>query len=423
MEQSQTRTVSDSPIVIKTRKELIFLLSEAATLEHMIMCQYLFASFALKRETGEGITSEQLRSISDWDRTILTVAQQEMLHLCLVNNLLSSVGAGPFFGRPNFPVRSRYFPSRVRLALMPLDEVSLSYFLYLERPESISIENVPGFVREGLAINTEAVVPVGQEMATVGQLYRGIDSGFEYLADKYGENRLFIGSPIAQATREHFGWEELVTVKDQASARKAIETIVIEGEGARGDWKDSHFGHFVRILNEYKDLKQKDPQFEPSRPVVAAFSRPLGDPEAQVELIEDEFTAEVSDLFNASYQVLLQILSRFFLPVETTNDDLRTLSRSSIMLMLAVIKPLGNLLTALPVGHHRPGLTTGPVFEMYPMSYLLPRNTAAWTILNERLDELSFHSKELSARPKAAEALSEVAETLARLAELYHTPA
>ncbi len=31
----------ENPIVIEDREELIFILSEAAALEHMIMCQYL----------------------------------------------------------------------------------------------------------------------------------------------------------------------------------------------------------------------------------------------------------------------------------------------------------------------------------------------------------------------------------------------
>ena len=39
----------ENPIVIEDREELIFILSEAAALEHMIMCQYLYAAFSLER--------------------------------------------------------------------------------------------------------------------------------------------------------------------------------------------------------------------------------------------------------------------------------------------------------------------------------------------------------------------------------------
>jgi ferritin-like protein len=289
----------------------------------------------------------------------------------------------------------------------------------------MTIENVPGFVKEGLTVNPDAVVPVGQEFATVGQLYRGIERGLEYLVEKHGEERVFLGSSTGQATQEQFGWPELVAVKDLPSARKAIETIVTEGEGARGDWKNSHFGRFLGILNEYRDLKRSDTKFEPSRPVLAAFVRPLSDADANVELIDNRFTADVSDLFNGSYQVLLQMLSRFFLQVETTSEELQTLSRASVLMMLDVLRPLGNLLTTLPVGPHRPGLTAGPVFEMYPTSYLLPRSRAAWAILNERLVELRWHCSELSSTSQSSKILLAVADSLGQLAKQYEklTPA
>ncbi len=44
--------IQENPIVIKNREELIFVLSEAAMLEHMIMCEYLFAAFSLSRYPG-----------------------------------------------------------------------------------------------------------------------------------------------------------------------------------------------------------------------------------------------------------------------------------------------------------------------------------------------------------------------------------
>ncbi|MFL5700644.1 MAG: ferritin-like domain-containing protein, partial [Ktedonobacteraceae bacterium] len=97
----------ENPIVIEDREELIFILSEAAALEHMIMCQYLYAAFSLKRDVSEGITAEQLEAIKGWERVVSHVATQEMLHLALVSNLLSAIGASPFFSRPNFPQKSR----------------------------------------------------------------------------------------------------------------------------------------------------------------------------------------------------------------------------------------------------------------------------------------------------------------------------
>ena len=406
----------ENPIVIKSREQLMFMLCEAATLEHMIMCEYLFASFSLKRNVSEGVTPEQLNSIKKWDRVISGVAEQEMLHLSLANNLLTSIGGSPYFGRPNFPYGSRYFPSNVKLVLLPLNETSLRHFLFLERPEAMAIEDVPGFQTVLAGPGGGKIVPEGQEFATVGQLYRGVEEGFRYLAEAYGERQLFIGNAHDQATEEYYGWKELTAVTDLASAQKAIDEIITEGEGARGNWKDAHFGKFLGILDEYTELKRSDPGFEPARPTLAAFVRPPSDV-GSPELIDDGLTGAVADLFNASYVLLLQVLTRFFLQTDTSKEGLRVLSDASVKLMVTVIRPLGVLLTTLPIGRHRPGLTAGPTFEMYQMNYLLPKGQAAWTILHERLLELASNAGEISRRADGPKMLVAVQRTLGLIAK------
>jgi hypothetical protein len=79
--------------VIEHREALIYMLCEAAELEHGIMCQYLFAAFSLKQSADEGLTEEELTAVRRWRQQVSHVATQEMLHLALVHNLLSAVGA------------------------------------------------------------------------------------------------------------------------------------------------------------------------------------------------------------------------------------------------------------------------------------------------------------------------------------------
>lgn len=71
----------------------------------------------------------------------------------------------------------------------------------------------------------------------------------------------------------------MTAVTDLASASAAIELIVEQGEGARGDWVNSHFGRLVGILED---------------------------------LIADPLKRRVADLFNAVYEVILQVQSRYF---------------------------------------------------------------------------------------------------------------
>jgi Ferritin-like len=413
----------EPPIVIEDREELIFMLSEAAALEHMIMCQYLFAAFSLKRDVSEGVTAAQLEAIKQWERVVSLVATQEMLHLALVSNLLTAIGSNPFLSHPNFPQRSKYYPPGVQLALMPFGEHALQHFLYLERPEGMDLADAPEFAALAIpkpshTLDDDQIVPQAQEFATIGHLYRGIEQGFRHLVEKYGEQRVFIGPPRAQATEEYFGWPELIAVTDLASACQAIETIIVEGEGARGDWRQAHFGKFMQIMQEYRDLKQQDPGFEPARPVVAAYVRPPSDT-SEVPLISDPVTAGVSELFNAGYEVLLQMLMRYFIHGKETEDELQTLSSTAMNTMFMVIKPLGQLLTTQPIGPDLPGKMAGPTFEIYQTGYILPHHDAAWIFLHERLLELAAYCVKLSDQQSALQAdLQAIRENFRKLAAM-----
>src|SRR5215472_16993799 len=97
------------PLVVTTREELIFLLCEASELEHLLLCEYLFAAFSLKESLDEGLTPEQLDAVRRWERVITGVAVQEMFHLAQASNLLTAVGGMPHLRRPNFPQRARYY--------------------------------------------------------------------------------------------------------------------------------------------------------------------------------------------------------------------------------------------------------------------------------------------------------------------------
>jgi Ferritin-like len=412
--------LTEAPIVVENREELIFLLSEASELEHMVMLAYLFAAFSLKTDATEGLTEEQLEAVRRWERVISEVAAQEMLHLALASNLLTAIGGAPHFSRPNFPQPAKYYPPGFELALMPFSEQALGSFVFYERPEGmehdapeleLASEVIASLIPGGV------VVPHEQQFATVGHLYRGIEQGFRYLVEKYGEQRIFVGPPEAQATWSYFWWPELVPVTDLASAQVAIESIVEQGEGARSDRDDAHFGMFLRVLVEYLEFKERDPDFEPARPVTPAWVRPPGDAKLRnPTLITDPTTAGVADLFNATYEVMMQMLVRFFAHTEETEEELQTLSSTAVDAMSLLIKPLGQLLTTLPLGAEYPGKSAGPSFEFYRTSYLLPHRHAAWVLMNERLLELAVYCASLGARPAAPPELTTIEGTFRKLA-------
>jgi len=388
-------TVPGAPtMVLQHREALVWTLGKAAALEQLVMCQYLYTAFSMKDRDDEGLTAEQLEATRRWRREIIHIAEQEMLHLALVQNLLTAVGAGSALERPNFPLPPHAYPAGIRMELLPFTEQSLRHFIYLERPEGFDIADQDALAAvekaAPLPLATEdEISPRLQDFATIGELYRAIEIGFDHLAEKIGESRLFLGPPACQATSRDFWFPELTPVTDLASAHAAIDTIVEQGEGARGEWRSAHFGRLVAVLEEFLDLRDQGPGFEPSRPVLPACVREREDG-LPMPLISEPFTNRSVDLLNAVYEVILQLLARYFAHTDETDDQLGVLAEVAVGLMKNVVKPLGGLVTRLPIGPEYPGRTAGPTFELfYGVDYLLPHREAAWAVLEERMRLLS----------------------------------
>jgi hypothetical protein len=408
----------ESPIVVERRKELTYLLSLAGELEHALMCQYLYAAFSLKSTSGPGLRADQIASVERWRRVVLDVAAEEMLHWAVVQNLLISVGSAPYVSRPHFPHQAKGYPAGVQLRLLPFGETALQHFVFLERPEGVDLADADGFQQTGpplAPMRAEEIVPRGQDFSTQGHLYRSVERGFARLADVLGEERLFIGPAFHQAEETTFRWPDLGPITDLAGANRAIERIVEQGEGATGDWEIAHYGRFLRALGEYRAIREADPVFEPAHPVVAAGMRPVEGIEPDV-YITDAATGGCSDLFNSVYELLLQMIARYFAFGHETPEQRQVLASTAVGLMFQAIKPLGLLLARLPVGPEHPGATAGANFQLpYRASFLLPHRRSSWLRFAERLDELALFGESLDPA-EGADTVEQVSAALARAA-------
>ena len=410
-------------IVVEHRKELTYLLCQAAELEHSLMAQYLFAAFSLRSEPGPGLTGAQLEAVERWRKVILAISAEEMLHWALVQNLLIAVGSAPYVSRPHMPHQAKGYPPGIQLRLLPFGDAALQHFVYLERPEGMDMSDGEGFLPAGpvpAPMTADELQPRGQHFTTQGYLYRAIEDGIVSLADRMGEKQLFIGPHFHQTDAPHV-WPELVPITDVASARRTIERIVEQGEGARGDWDTAHYGRFLSVLEEYRAMVDKDRSFAPAHPAIAAGVRGVEGVEPDV-YITDRVTAAVSDAFNAVYDVLLQMIARYFAFGHETDEQRHVLADVGITLMFVAIKPLGLLLARMPVGEGRPDVTAGANFQLaYRASFLLPHRRSAWIRFAERLDEIAEAIDAIGGNPDAAEVLDQVAgnvrEVSKRLAE------
>jgi hypothetical protein len=413
----------ETTLRIENRSQLIYLLTEAAEIEHGVMCCYLFAAFSLKSSTDEGVTDAQLRKIRKWSRLLRGVAVEEMLHLGAVCNLLTAIGGAPHLRRPNFPIRmDRRGGFHLRLAPFSLE--TIEQFIAIEEPDELVGHD--GKVERSLPVEVQPrlsdIFASEREYHTQGRLYRGIEDGFVYLAQKYGEKGLFISGPESQiAAPMHFGsLPQLTPVSDLASALEAINVIVVQGEGASRDTPDSHYNKFKTIWQEYKDTLAEAPQFQPTRPVlINPYAVPPTDQTDSTDLnfLDDPDTAELSNLSDACYELMVQILGRLFVRAEESDDELQRLSRAAETLMIDIVVPLADALTRSPAGPSHPGKTAGISFRLSRGATIPTHKDAARAVFLERLGELSAYCTFLQLRARAPALLAKTKNALAKVAQ------
>lgn len=390
--------VGQESVAVTDREELVYLLSEASELEHGLCCSYLFAAFSLKRGIDEDLTASELEAVRRWERAINGVAVQEMLHLALASNLLTALGAAPHLRRPNFPQRSKYYPPTLQLTLRGFDERTLDHFIFIERPEGMDFPDAPGFETIEpvvAAAPTNGIEPYDVSFASVAQLYRDIEAGFKALCERMGPEKVFVGATKAQATSAFFPFPQLTPVTDLASALKAIELIVEQGEGLRGDIENSHYARFLAIRGELDRLRAGRPGFEPSRPVMEnPHTQPPPDATG-FNLIDNPQARRVSDLFNASYALMVELLMRYFAHTEESQAELHALVGTALGLMRAVLEPLGSSLTEMPASPAGDAPRAGASFAFYRSIDYLPHREAAWIVFRERLEELASFANQI----------------------------
>ncbi len=420
---STLTAVADTSIVVEHRKELSYLLCQAAEIEHLAMCQYLYAAFSLRTEPGVGLNLDQVEVVDRWRRELGLIAAEEMLHWSLVNNLLTAIGSAPFVGRPHLPHRAHGYPPSVQFALLPFGPEALRHFVYFERPDDVALEDAAAFRPEGSRpspMSTNELLPRGQDFETQGQLYRSLELGLQHLAGRLGEEGLFIGPPWAQATPASFGWPELVPVTDLPSALDVLERIVVQGEGAREDSTSSHYARFSRMADELAVQQALDPTFAPAHPVTAAVVRAVDGVATDGPWITDPVTAALSDLFNVVYDLELQMLCRYFAFGHETGEQQQSLADATVALMVGVTRPLGTLLASMPVSSDPAEGTAGASFQLaYNANFLLPHRRVAWIRFCERLDEAAEFAEAIPATGLEGRVLhgviASLRETLVRL--------
>jgi CDGSH-type Zn-finger protein/uncharacterized Fe-S cluster protein YjdI len=398
---------SGKAAVASSREQLWSLLCEAAEIEHNLMCCYLYALFSLKSSVDEDVTSEELDAIKRWRGVVLSIAIEEMSHLAIVGNILSSLGAPAHFLRQNFPIPPGGLPADIVVRLAPFNLETLEHFIFLERPENIHIPDGAGFQPERRYVRDmgpNRLTPVAQDYSTVGQLYGAIEAGLNHLCETLGESAVFIGGADRQIGPEMVALPHLRIVRCRATACEAIEAIVSQGEGAANAGEKSHYQRFLSVREEYRRLLEKRPEFQPGRPAAhnPVMRRPPT-PEGKL-WVNAEPAASLLDLGNALYNHSLRLLGLAY--SEAEESVRKTAAKVSVDLM-RLTSLVGERLSQLPANAEAPGCTAGLSFATLRSLAALPMGEGIASVLAERIEEMAAQAERLGWKEESAAQLVE----------------
>jgi hypothetical protein len=195
------------------KEDLYVYLQNAIELEHATIPPYLTAMFSLKPGANEEIR-----------QLIRSIVIEEMLHLTVSANTLVAIGGSPQIDTPEFiPKYPGPLPMGIGggdfiVGIEPFSrQLVHDTFMVIEEPEH------PIPIQRTLEATEE-------EFGTIGEFYAAIQKKIVELGDG-----IFVPGSEARQVQKWFEAEHLFPITDVATAVRAIEVVVTEGEGTSSD--------------------------------------------------------------------------------------------------------------------------------------------------------------------------------------------
>jgi hypothetical protein len=301
----------------------------ATSIELSTIPPYLFAMYSIKDQE------------SDAARLIASVVVEEMLHACLVTNLLLAIGGEPDFGYdtiPTYPSLMAHHTPDLMLALgRCTPELVHDTFMAIESPQA------PGAPPEDNVYET-----LGQFYAALENAVRGLAPETHVFEDPQAHRQLSDPSFYAPIKFDAEDSGGLILIDSADSADRALEIIIDQGEGLKDHrWADpshqelTHFYKFKQIADGESPIGSVWPVM--SSPTTAAFP---------------ESVRPLSNAFNALYGLVYVTLTDLFSGEHDQGERIGRL----YTLMSDALAPVARKLVQISIGD---GENACPTFEVY----------------------------------------------------------
>ena len=314
-------------------------LQYAIELEHSTIPLYLYALYSLVPDENPEVAA-----------VLRSVVMEEMLHMVLAANVLNAIGGEPAISKPDFIPT---YPGRLPGGVEGQVAVNLRPFSPEQLEAFIEIEELRDPLRYQGPAPSEPI-----ETCTIGEFYLAIESAIATLADGDfdGTGGRQIGPDLM------FG---SISVTDLASARRAIDTIIEQGEGTAASPEEidgpggvNDFAHYYRFreIQMGRRLVRVGDGYGFAGATIgfrAEGVRPLPvDPKSR-HFPRATPQRRLVDAFNATYTSLLAVLHSL---LNGANDA--ATFRSALELMSSLERQ-----AELMVAGSETGVCVGPTFE------------------------------------------------------------
>jgi len=315
-------------VPIETVEDLRGHVALATRVELSTIPPYLFAMYSIKDHE------------CDAAKLIASVVVEEMLHVSLTTNLLLAIGGEPDFGRdviPRYPaVMLHHTPGLVLKLERCSEKLIRDIFMVIESPSA------------------PKAVPEGDVYETLGQFYAALEEAVDRLDDGtlfascQADRQLSDSSYYAPVKFDAEDSGGLMLVCDGASADRALEIIIDQGEGLSDHrWADpdhqelTHFYKFDQIASGTSPIGPVWPVR--TNPKTADFPAPI---------------AKLSDLFNALYSLMFVTMGDLFSGEQDQDDVIGRL----YSLMTGCMTPTATTLVRQPIENDE---NAAPTFEVH----------------------------------------------------------
>ena len=302
---------------LKEQKAMLLpLLQKALELELSTIPPYLTALLSIKMP-GNRVAANVIR----------TVAIEEMLHMVLVGNLISSLGGKVRLhgdAVPTYPLRLEFEGSPIRdrefdIHLEAFSPQAIRTFKQIEIPADL----LPPAHDHGA--KAQVVIPG----ITLGQFYDRIILMLERICADYPESDVFCGDPRHQVGEQYY-WSSggrPIVVTSLASAIEAMTVIKKQGEASHNSIYDGdaeyfgqprEVGHYFRF-NEIACGRYYLPDDHPTAPPTGEHFEvdytavyPIKRNAKSTDYRPGSELARLNDTFNRQYSVMLGQLEQAF---------------------------------------------------------------------------------------------------------------